>query len=365
MPGVTNLINIARRLEMLIPRSLRSIRIIALLLIAGLTIATSNLPAVAAKPEVSQVGDTLYIDGHGTADHVSIIGSNIDVGTVGVYVSDVPWVYTGVENIVIDMSGGDDVLGMDRIRIDGDLSVELGGGKNDFWLGGWGYGLSQIGGNVQIYAVDGVEDDDLITIDDVHVAGSLMMSTGDGDDSVFIGFTASDAISISGTVFESGLTISTGSDDDSVRIQETVAGWMTYVNTGTGNDTVKMIPPLLVGRAAAPDSRNSRTGQTERRNPAPHPENLVQDQERRQVFPATNGFENLTILTMIGEDSVTLAGNVVAGETVIELDDDDDSLGLTMNSFNGDFDAHGGSGDDYLEGSDDNEYNSDVSFHSF
>lgn len=148
-------------------------------------LAAVQVAQAAYGVSVNQEGDTLYIVGNENANTVSIVGADDEFGKVGVYVVDVPWVYTGVNHIHVDLGEGDNFLGLDRINILGNLTVLTGDGNDVMDLGGWGYGPSAIGGDVAIATAGGRDN---VRIEDTVVYASVTIDTAEGSDFVQLGY---------------------------------------------------------------------------------------------------------------------------------------------------------------------------------
>lgn len=344
------------------PSAKRSLLTAAGMLTAAIMIATTSAPTMAALAEVEQIDNTLYITGGNYGDSVSIIGASSGVGTVGVYIADVPQIFSGVSHIEIDLGGGDDVLAMDRIRVVGILDIDLGDGNNVMYFGGLGFGQSQIAGDTYISALENGSGANHIMVDDVAVQGVLGISTGNGDDIVEFGVTIAGAIEPAGNLIGHNLAVATFGGDDVVQMRDTSVGWATYIHTGSDDDTVELA--FDVQAAAAPErsdilmNRSERTSSSDRNS-------LKSDGESRLAL-GSNELQHLTVLTDSGYDAVHLSGNEVYGETLIELDSEDDGLWLTSgNTFYGPFEAHGGSDNDSLMDDGTNDFQMGTSIHSF
>ena len=127
--------------------------------------------ALAGYPDVAQEGSTLYIVGDDDGNTVTIVGAEDTPGKLAVYVHKDPWIYEGVDEINIDLAGGDNELRMARIDIAGNLTILTDDGDNRVSLGEPdNYGASFIGGDIEISTGDGP---DAISIDDTWVGGNV------------------------------------------------------------------------------------------------------------------------------------------------------------------------------------------------
>jgi hypothetical protein len=282
----------------------------------------------------NQIGDTLYIAGDENANTVSIVGADDDYGKVGVYVVDVPWVYTGVNHIHVDLQGGDNFLGMDRINILGTLTIQTGDGNDVVDIGGWGYGASAIGGDVAIATAGGSDN---VRIEDTSVYASVTIDTAAGSDFVQLGydsfFVSIGAVPVtSRTSGVDSLRADTSGRDDgpsdlSARTDDGRSDLRALPDDG---DDAKLVLGLLY--AAGP----------------------------------SNMFDSLYVFTGDGRDKVGITGAQIEVETTIELGSADDSLILDApNEFYGDFTARGQQGSDYLADEVTNFYESAPQFQGF
>ena len=287
-------------------------------------LAAAHVAQAAYGVSVNQEGDTLYIVGNENANTVSIVGSEDEFGTVGVYVVDVPWVYEGVTNIHVDLGEGDNFLGLDRINILGNLTVLTGEGDDVVDLGGWGYGPSAIVGDVAIATAGGRDN---VRIEDTSVNASVTIDTGDGSDFVQLGYdhfffvigatpvpgrdAGVDSLRTADADRDDGLSDLSAADDD-------------------GDDDARLVLRLW------------------------------------QAIEPSNDFGSLFIFTGDGRDQVGITGALVEVETTIELGSADDQLILDApNEFYGDFTARGQQGSDTLLDEPLNFYESAPQFQSF
>lgn len=289
--------------------------------------AAAQVAQAAYGVSANQIGDTLYIAGNDNANTVSIVGADDEFGTVGVYVVDVPWVYTGVNHIHVDLQGGDNFLGMDRINILGNLTVQTGDGNDVVDLGGWGYGPSAIGGDVAIATAGGRDN---VRIEDAVVYASVTIDTADGSDMVQFGY--------DNFFFSIGATPVPGRD----------AGGDFLRADDSGRDDGPSDLSVL------PDD-GSRDGDDAQ---------LVLG--LLYAVEPTNVFDSLFVFTGDGRDQVGITGTQVDVETTIELGSADDRLTLDApNEFYGDFTARGEQGSDQLVDEPGNYYENNPQFQSF
>jgi hypothetical protein len=237
---------------------------------AGVCLAACLAAAPSAQAAygvtVTQEGDTLYILGNDNSNSVGIIGSNKTPGTVGVFVVDVPWVYKNVQNIHVDLQGGDNYLSMDGLDLDGDVTVMAGDGDDEFRLE-----------ECYFYAalVDMGDGDNDIQF------GSDTMTSGIGIPIVSVETGAGgDRVSMRGV--ECGdMTINTREGNDVVGVGASHASWMTIgcevagdlvVETGRGADIVAIAATDVYGDTEIAMGRHDDTLLTANLGGSPHNE---------------------------------------------------------------------------------------------
>jgi len=298
-------------------------------------LAAAQVGQAAYGVSVNQQGDTLYVVGDENANTVSIVGADDEpYGKVGVYVVDVPWVYTGVNHIHVDLGEGDNFLAMDRINILGNLTVLTGDGDDVMDLGGWGYGASAMGGDVAIATAGGRDN---VRIEDASVYASVTIDTADGSDIVQLGYDY--------FFFSLGASPVPGrtTGDDSFRSDD----------SGRDDDSSDLI-------ALADDGRGDLSALPDEGDDAKFVLALL------YRGGSTNMFESLYVFTDDGRDLVGITSTQIDVETTIELGSDDDRLILDApNEFYGDFTARGEQGSDYLSDEPTNFYESAPQFQGF
>jgi hypothetical protein len=278
----------------------------------GIALLTAGDRSAQAGPIVSQTRSTLTIVGDGYADSVSIIGAEDEPGTVGVYVNDVPWVYEGVQHIVIDLMDGDNFVGLDRVEIAGNLVISFGDGNDEVHIGGYGYGPNRIHGDLLVSTGDGA---DQVRYEQSSVDGLFSIDTAGGDDEVLFGHHLIEGLMAYAGTLTGALSITTGAGDDAVAFLGSELG-TTEINTGNGDDIVG----LGMGHASWTIRGNELTG--------------------------------LSLETGAGEDLVALLDNDSYGDLFINLGNNADYLLLggfgAPNDFHAPLEARGGKGSDEL-----------------
>jgi hypothetical protein len=212
---------------------------------------------------------------------------------------------------------------LDRINIPGNLIVLTGEGRDEVDLGGWNYGPSSFGGNVEIATAGGR---DMVQIEDASVIGSVTIDTAEGSDIVEIG--------------DDGILFSIVGDRAPGR---TVASDSVQASVAERDDAASDLAAL----SDDPDEAKFVLG-------------LVYS----AGLPSATG--SLYVYTGAGRDHVGITGTQVNVETIIELGTDDDRLRLEHpNQFYGDFTARGQQGSDYLYDDPGNFYESAPQFLQF
>lgn len=222
---------------------------------------------------VTQNGSTLNIVGDENYETIEVHndggGIRVIVDYDGDEVVDDTLYYYGVRNINIRTKGGNDYIYISDLDLDGNLSIDTGSGNDEVQIDltssyfGSYYGDVSIGGNVSIKTGDGTDvawfaegsigknltinsgaDYDEVYLFsgfygayDLTVNGSTKITTGDGDDHVYI-------TAYNGTDVDlQALTISTGDGEDYVRFYTEVDDsdvdvGNTKIDTGDGDDEV-------------------------------------------------------------------------------------------------------------------------------
>jgi hypothetical protein len=284
----------------------------AVALAAGIVWTTAAGRAATAGPVVNQTRSTLTILGDGFGDSIAIIGAEDEPGTVGVYVNDVPWVYEGVQHIVIDLMDGENFVGLDRVEIPGNLVISCGDGDDAVHIGGYGYGPNRIHGNLLVSTGEGA---DQVRYEQGSVDGLFSIDTAGGHDEVLFGHHLIDGLMAYAGTLTGALSITTGAGNDAVAFLGSELG-TTEINTGNGDDIVG----LGMGHASWTIRGNELTG--------------------------------LSLETGAGEDLVALLDNESYADLYINLGNNADYLLLggfgAPNTFEAPVEARGGKGNDEL-----------------
>jgi hypothetical protein len=143
--------------------------------------------------------------------------------------------YSGVQNIQVNLLGGNNFLGLYRFEVAGDVSVTAGDGNNQVYVGGVGVtgdARITIDGNLSVSTGAGL---DLVRVESCAI-GSAMIDTGDADDWVLFGHHLDTSIFHPGTIL-GPLSVSTGAGNDLVAMIGAEPG-ATVIDTADGDDWV-------------------------------------------------------------------------------------------------------------------------------
>jgi hypothetical protein len=285
--------------------------------LVGLAAILSAGHSVHAAATVFQKGDTLFITGTRAADSVIVIGVDGHPGIVTVQVDDEPLVaHFGLNNIAMDLQGGDNFLAVLQVHLGGELTVAAADGDNFLLLGyHTKYMPNLIWGDLSVSLGHG---DNAVLLQESWLVSNGTIAAGDGNNSVVLG--DADSPSDLGAVVLGDLLIETSAGDDLVEVVKCWIGGQTLIDTVDGDDTVILGTHYATGSAIAG--------------------NLLEGE--------------LLISTGQGSDGVGLTDNEIYGDASIVLEHDNDELrvgeapGFPPNSFYADFWAHGGNGMDFL-----------------
>ena len=328
---------------------------------------TTLQAASADDPLVYKAGNTLVIEGNANPNSVSLVGSKDSYSTIGVYLNDVPLVFENVTHIFADLGDGDDEIAMDRIRIYGNVDVMADGGNNTIYLGGWGYGQSDVGGHVSMTTAGG---NDYVLMSDCLVDNDVTILLGDGFNQVVFGEAVGPGIDPGANTFSSGLTVQTGDDTDVVSVMQTICWGPSLIETNGDDDFVILGPVILAmaeGEVRRDDPKDLQTREStpggeenpndlKTREPSPDGETRTAGDLGLKTTGTTNGgpatvaFTDLTILTGVAHDVVAMTETSVSGTALIQLWNGNDGLYLVGdNYFYGTLTAQGGIGTDVLD----------------
>jgi hypothetical protein len=281
---------------------------------------------------VGMVGDTLVVSGEGNSGHkVYIIGVEGKPGAMTVHFDDWPMeIFFDVQHIAVDFAGGANFLALYQVHVAGNVSISAGDGDNELVLGRPLYDPNLIWGDLSVVVGHG---DSRVQVEESWIMGNATIEAGDGDNRVVLGRAKSP--SDLGAVVMGDLLVTTGGGYDRVEVAKCWLDGNVAIDTAAGDDIV------ILGTHYEPASAVA-----------------------GNVLAGA-----LDIATGEGADAVGLTDNEVYGETVIELGDDDDALllgaGLPVNDFYDAFTGRGDAGQDTLDNDPANYYDFAPHFHSF
>ncbi len=283
-------------------------------------------------PFVGMDGDTLVISSLDNFGHkVYLIGVEGKPGAMTVHFDD--WamqIFFDVEHIDVAFGGGANFLALYQVHVAGNVTISAGDGDNEVVLGLPGYDPNLIWGDLSLAVGHG---DSRVKVEESWIMASATIVAGDGDNRVVLG--RAESPSDLGAVVLGDLLVATGGGYDRVEVAKCWLDGEVAIDTAAGDDIVILGTHYEAGSAVAGNV-------------------LAQA---------------LDILTGEGADAVGLTDNEVYGTTLIELGDDDDTLllgaGLPPNAHYDAFTARGDAGQDSLDDDPANYYDSAPHFHSF
>jgi hypothetical protein len=305
------------------------------------SLLAAGQPAHAGRggPTITQKGGTLSVVGNRGDDRLVIhrsgdttVPGEIEVWDVGVSPG-VIGVYSGVQNIHVDLLGGNNFLGLYRFEVAGDVTVLCGDGDNQVYVGGVGEtgdARIAIDGNLSVTTGAGL---DLVRIESCAIGGALI-DTGDSDDWVLFGHHLDTGIFHPGTII-GPLAVSTGEGNDLVAMLGAELS-DTGIDTAGGDDWV------LVGIGIEDGAWT------------------IRGNEFSSAFFTDTG---------MGNDFVVLLGTWAFSDVTILTGQQSDEVWLgglgAPNDFQGDVLADGGGGNDTLLNDATNSYAFPLQFLSF
>jgi hypothetical protein len=282
--------------------------------------------AQAGGPTAAKKGSTLNVLGTRGSDRIVIhrSGDKVALGEVEVWDMNVQpgavvGIFSGVQDINVDLMGGDNFLGMYRIEIPGNVSVVAGNGRNQVYLGG----VVEASGEQTVihgdYAVTLGSGNDDVRLEQCSIWG-VTINAGGGDNRVLFGSQIQpDEMLYTGQTL-GPTTILTGSGKDLVALKycEFQPGTDTLIDTGNDEDWI------LVGVSI----------------------------ERGELALGGNELMNLDIYAGDGDDLVAFYHADAYGEISVQLGHNNDALFLggfdAPNNFHEAFAGDGGNGNDEL-----------------
>ncbi|MEZ6058412.1 MAG: hypothetical protein R3C01_17055 [Planctomycetaceae bacterium] len=142
---------------------------------------------LAGNVKAAVKGETLILTGDNAGNQIDIDGvnGNITVTGIGTVIngSNTELSFSGIENVVVNLKKGDDVVNLGRLGdlvILHNLSINTAGGDDivDFW---GLIGALEVGGNIQIKTGGGADE---VYLDGITVQDSVSVDLGGGSDLV-------------------------------------------------------------------------------------------------------------------------------------------------------------------------------------
>jgi hypothetical protein len=197
----------------------------------------------------------------GSADHDSLsitqLNGNLLVAASGrINGGNTVRTFSGVNNLFISMGGGTDAVGIGRVNLPGNLTIDTDFNAN----AGQGVpgntaaqdrtdavslGTVRIGGNLNITTGGG---NDSVSLGQVAINRNTNINLGDGHDGLSMGLVSvrgntvidagagNDAVVIASSSFTGTVNVFLGAGDDSIVIVNSRFGSLTTINGGTGAD---------------------------------------------------------------------------------------------------------------------------------
>ena len=207
-----------------------------------LSLSISCCLGVFFTSQVSAATFNVSTSGNGTItltsadDNLSITGSG---GEISYSLGDESGILSGVRRLSIVARGGDNVISLEQLQLEQDLTIRMAGGTDDISVTD-----SDIGGRLSIVTRGGADEVSLIN---TTVSGSGSVNTGGGDDEV----------SISGVTVESALVLVTSIGDDTVEIASSQLNNRANISTAGGADSIEMDNVTVEGRMTMATSTGS------------------------------------------------------------------------------------------------------------
>src|SRR4029450_301847 len=131
-------------------------------------------------------GDTLVISSLDNSGHaVYIIGVEGKPGAMTVHFDD--WamqIFFDVQHIDVDFAGGANFLALYQVHVAGNVTISAGDGDNELVLGRPLYDPTLIGGDLSVVVCHG---DSRVQLEESWIMGNATIEAGDGDNRVVLG----------------------------------------------------------------------------------------------------------------------------------------------------------------------------------
>ena len=173
--------------------------------------------------QVSAATFNVSTSGNGTItltsadDNLSITGTG---GEISYSVGDESGILSGVRRLRIVARGGDNVISLEQLQLEQDLTIRVAGGADDISVTD-----SDIGRRLSIVTAGGADN---IELDNVTVEGRVTVVTSAG----------SDTVNLNGNTFNNVLSVNTGANDDELTATGNLGSLRTMLNGSGGRGDV-------------------------------------------------------------------------------------------------------------------------------
>ena len=173
--------------------------------------------------QVSAATFNVSTSGNGTItltsadDNLSITGTG---GEISYSVGDESGILSGVRRLSIVARGGDNVISLEQLQLEQDLTIRMAGGTDDISVTN-----SDIGRRLSIVTAGAADN---IELDNVTVVGRMTVVTSAG----------SDTVNLNGNTFNNVLSVNTGANDDELTATGNLGSLRTMLNGSGGRGDV-------------------------------------------------------------------------------------------------------------------------------
>ena len=188
-----------------------------------LSLSISCCLGVFFTSQVSAATFNVSTSGNGTItltsadDNLSITGTG---GEISYSVGDESGILSGVRRLSIVARGGDNVISLEQLQLEQDLTIRVAGGADDISVTD-----SDIGRRLSIVTAGGADN---IELDNVTVEGRVTVVTSAG----------SDTVNLNGNTFNNVLSVNTGGNDDELTATGNLGSLRTMLNGSGGRGDV-------------------------------------------------------------------------------------------------------------------------------
>ena len=188
-----------------------------------LSLSISCCLGVFFSSQVSAATFNVSTSGNGTItltsadDNLSITGTG---GEISYSVGDESGILSGVRRLSIVARGGDNVISLEQLQLEQDLTIRVADGADDISVTD-----SDIGRRLSIVTAGGADN---IELDNVTVEGRVTVVTSAG----------SDTVNLNGNTFNNVLSVNTGANDDELTATGNLGSLRTMLNGSGGRGDV-------------------------------------------------------------------------------------------------------------------------------